>query len=411
VNLDEVNGFKKNKKGSEYMRDIKELWQLFNKHFSDTGMKKGAFAAPGRVNLIGEHTDYNDGFVFPMAIDKEIVMLAQLRDDKEIRAYSLDYDSEVVFSLVDLEFDKDNMWENYLKGVMDEIQKLDYYLPGMNILFTGNIPRGSGLSSSAALEVVTAYAIASLNQLNIQPVEMALLCQRAENDFVGVNCGIMDQYISRLGKKDNALMIDCRSNEYQLVPLASEDYRVVICNSNVERGLVDSEYNKRREECEKASEFFASKLSHRVEALRDVTAEELEEYSEEIEEVTLKRARHVITENNRVLIAVSALRNNDLKTFGKLMTESHLSLRDDYEVSCEELDILVELALAQQGVLGARMTGAGFGGSTVNLVHKNSVDNFVKKVKADYNNKTGRKTDIYISVPADGTRELEGKSQ
>ncbi len=392
------------------MKDIKELWQIFNNKFSDTGLEKGAFAAPGRVNLIGEHTDYNDGFVFPMAIDKEIVMLAQLRDDKEIRAYSLDYDSETVFSLVDLEFDKDNMWGNYLKGVMDEIQKLDYYLPGMNIIFTGNIPKGSGLSSSAALEVVTAYTIASLNQLSIQPVEMALLCQRAENDFVGVNCGIMDQYISRLGKKDNALMIDCRSNEYELVPLASEDYRVVICNSNVERGLVDSEYNKRREECEKATEFFSNKLKHRVEALRDVTAEELEDYSDQLEEVTLKRARHIITENNRVLTAVSALRNNDIKTFGKLMTESHLSLRDDYEVSCEELDILVELALTQKGVLGARMTGAGFGGSTVNLVHRDSVDNFVKKVKADYNNKTGRETDIYISIPADGARELEGMS-
>jgi len=392
------------------VKDIKELWQIFNNKFSDTGLEKGAFAAPGRVNLIGEHTDYNDGFVFPMAIDKEIVMLAQLRDDKEIRAYSLDYDSETVFSLVDLEFDKDNMWGNYLKGVMDEIQKLDYYLPGMNIIFTGNIPKGSGLSSSAALEVVTAYTIASLNQLSIQPVEMALLCQRAENDFVGVNCGIMDQYISRLGKKDNALMIDCRSNEYELVPLASEDYRVVICNSNVERGLVDSEYNKRREECEKATEFFSNKLKHRVEALRDVTAEELEDYSDQLEEVTLKRARHIITENNRVLTAVSALRNNDIKTFGKLMTESHLSLRDDYEVSCEELDILVELALTQKGVLGARMTGAGFGGSTVNLVHRDSVDNFVKKVKADYNNKTGRETDIYISIPADGARELEGMS-
>ena len=389
------------------MKEINELGQIFNKYFNDTGLKKGTFAAPGRVNLIGEHTDYNDGFVLPMAIDKEIVMTAQLRDDKEVRAYSLDYDSEVVFSLVDLEFDEDNMWANYLKGVMDEIQKMDFYLPGMNILFTGNVPKGSGLSSSAALEVVTAYTIASLNQLKIHPVEMALLCQRAENDFVGVNCGIMDQFISRLGKEGNALMIDCRSNEYELVPFISEDYRVVICNSKVERGLVDSEYNKRREECEKASSFFAEKLNHRVEALRDVTPEELEKFSGKLEDITLRRARHIVTENNRVLIAVSALKNDDLKTFGKLMTESHVSLRDDYEVSCDELDTLVELALEQEGVLGARMTGAGFGGCTVNLVHKDNVAGFISKIKAGYQEKTERDTEIYVSVPAAGARELQ----
>jgi len=389
------------------LKEINELGQIFNKYFNDTGLKKGVFAAPGRVNLIGEHTDYNDGFVLPMAIDKEIVMIAQLRDDKEVRAYSLDYDSEVVFSLVDLEFDEDDMWANYLKGVMDEIQKMDFYLPGMNILFTGNVPKGSGLSSSAALEVVTAYTIASLNQLKIHPVEMALLCQRAENKFVGVNCGIMDQFISRLGNEGNALMIDCRSNEYELVPFANQDYRIVICNSKVDRGLVDSEYNKRREECEKASSFFAEKLNHRVEALRDVTPEELEKNAEDLEDITLRRARHVVTENNRVLIAASALKNDDLKTFGKLMTESHLSLRDDYEVSCDELDILVELALEQEGVLGARMTGAGFGGCTVNLVHKDNVAGFISNVKAGYQKKTERDTDIYVSVPAAGARELQ----
>lgn len=388
------------------MKAIKELWDIFNNKYQDTGLKNGAFAAPGRVNLIGEHTDYNDGFVLPMAIDKEIIMLAQLRDDKQVSAYSLDYDTEVIFSMVDLEFEEENFWANYLKGVMDEIQKQDYYLPGMNIVFTGNVPKGSGLSSSAALEVVTAYTIASLNQINIQPVEMALLCQRAENEFVGVKCGIMDQYISRLGRKGNALMIDCRSNEYELVPFISEDYRVVICNSNVERGLADSEYNKRRGECEKAADFFAESLNHRVEALRDVSYEELEQYADKLSNTTLKRARHVITENNRVLIAASALKNNDLNTFGKLMTESHISLRDDYEVSCEELDILVELALGQEGVLGARMTGAGFGGCTVNLVHKDNVDEFISNVKIGYNKRTGKDTDIYVSVPADGARQL-----
>src|SRR5690554_5107612 len=264
------------------MIDIKTLWDIFEEKFPDTGLKKGVFAAPGRVNLIGEHTDYNDGFVLPMAIEKRIYILAQLRDDRETRVYSLDYDSEVIFSLLDLEFDQENMWSNYLKGVMDELQKMDYYFSGMNILFTGNIPKGSGLSSSAALEVATACTIAVLNNLEIKAVEMALLCQRAENEFVGVNCGIMDQYISRLGKKDNALMIDCRTNEYDLVPFADEDYRIIICNSMVDRGLVDSEYNKRREECEKATGFFEKKLSHRIEALRDVSIAELEEKGVEL---------------------------------------------------------------------------------------------------------------------------------
>ncbi|AZO94411.1 galactokinase [Halocella sp. SP3-1] len=388
------------------MNDIKELWEIFNERFSDTGLRKGVFAAPGRVNLIGEHTDYNDGFVLPMAIDKSIVMIAQLRDDKEVRAYSVDYDSEAVFSLMDLEFDQENIWVNYLQGVIDEIQKLDYYLPGMNLIFTGNIPKASGLSSSAALEVVTAYTISSLNELNIAPVEMALLCQRAENDFVGVNCGIMDQYISRLGKEGNALLIDCRSNEYELVPLAIEDFRVVICNSKVERGLVDSEYNKRREECGKATKFFAEKLDRRIKALRDVSTDELVEFSGELAAVTLSRARHVISENNRVLTAVSALKNNDLETFGSLMTESHISLRDDYQVSCQELDLLVDLALKQDGILGARMTGAGFGGCTVNLVARNRVDQFITEVKAGYQEATNIEPEMYVSLPADGAREL-----
>lgn len=389
------------------MKELKELWQIFTERFPDTGLRKGAFAAPGRVNLIGEHTDYNEGFVLPMAIDKNIVMLAQLRDDQEVRIYSLDYDKEVVFSLLDLEFERENFWINYIKGVMDEIKKMDYYITGMNIIFTGDIPIGSGLSSSAALEVVTAFTISSLNELDIQPVEMALLCQRAENNFVGVNCGIMDQYISRLGKEGNALLIDCRSNEYKLVPFSIEDYQVVICNSKVERGLVDSEYNQRRKDCERAVKYFAEKLDHMVVSLRDVTVEELEKEAAGLEEITYRRARHVITENNRVLMAVSALRNNDLKTFGKLMNESHYSLRDDYEVSCQELDLLVELALKQKGVLGARMTGAGFGGCTVNLVHRNHIEDFIANVKKTYDKETGKDMEIYVTWPAAGSRKID----
>ncbi len=383
------------------------LWGKFAEHFPDTGLKKGVFSAPGRVNLIGEHTDYNDGFVLPMAIDKEIIMLGQLRDDKGVRICSLDYNTEVIFSLVDIDFDKEKMWSNYLRGIMVEFQKQDYYLQGINILFTGNIPKASGLSSSAALEVATAYLLSVLNDLQIKPVEMALLCQRAENEFVGVNCGIMDQYISRLGKKGHALMIDCRTNEYELVPFQNRDYRVVICNSGVDRGLVDSEYNQRRKECEEAVAFFYRKLEHRVEALRDVSIEELQVYGRELPDTILRRARHVITENYRVLTASTALGSGDLETLGKLMVESHESLRKDYQVSCKELDLLVELSMEQEGTMGSRMTGAGFGGCTVSLVHQAYIDDFIKNVGNGYYKLTGIKPEIYVSLPADGARELK----
>lgn len=391
------------------MEIVKHLWQIFQERFKDTGREKGAFSAPGRVNLIGEHTDYNDGFVLPMAIEKEITMVGQLRDDQLLKVYSLDYDSELKFSLDNLTFDQENIWVNYLKGVADELEKMGYHLTGANLAFTGNVPQGSGLSSSAALEVVTAFTLANLNNLEIEPVEMALLCQRAENNFVGVNCGIMDQYISRLGRKDHALMIDCRTKEYELVPFKNKDFRVVICNSKVERGLVDSEYNQRRKECNQAAKFFAERLDRRVEALRDVTIEELEEFGAELPDTVYRRARHVITENNRVLTSIAALKNNDFATFGRLMIESHKSLRDDYEVSCRELDLLVDLALNQEGVLGARMTGAGFGGCTVNLVRKNNVDHFMDAISSGYEQETGIRPEIYVSSPADGAKMLNNE--
>ncbi|MFW5991784.1 MAG: galactokinase [Halanaerobiaceae bacterium] len=385
---------------------IKKLWKEFDSRYEDTGLARGAFAAPGRVNLIGEHTDYNDGFVLPMAIEKDIKMVAQLRDDRTVQAYDLNYEPAVSFSLDLLEPVEDNKWVNYLMGVAREIEELGYEMQGMNIVLAGNIPKSSGLSSSAALEVVTAYTFASLNNLDIQPVEMALLCQRAENNFVGVNCGIMDQYISRLGKEGYALMIDCRSTEYELIPFSSEKYKIVICNSNVERDLVDSEYNKRREECNRATRFFDKELKHKVQALRDVKPEDFNEFADKLPQITRKRARHIISENKRVLESMGALKNNDFETFGDLMLESHESLRDDYQVSCEELDILVELAMEQDGVLGARMTGAGFGGCTVNLVSENSAEEFVKNIKELYKEKTGIETDLYISSPAQGARKI-----
>lgn len=382
------------------------LLRKYQNKFEDTSLDSGVYAAPGRVNLIGEHTDYNDGFVMPMAIEKDIRMVMQLREDKKVNAYSLDYDKLIEFKIDNLFYDKENIWVNYIKGIIDELQKMGKKLQGFNLIFTGNIPQGSGLSSSAALEVVTALAISDLHKIEIEAVELALLAQRAENNFVNVQCGIMDQYISRLGKKDNALLIDCRTNEYLLVPFENEEYQIVICNSKVERGLVDSEYNNRRKECNQAVEFFAEKLDKNIKALRDLDLDTLHRYKEELSETVYKRAHHVISENKRVLAAKKALEANDMNNLGKLLYASHKSLSDDYEVSCDELDLLVDLASQQKGVKGARMTGAGFGGCTVNLVNKEYTADFVEKIKNKYYEKTNLKADIYITNPASGARKL-----
>ncbi len=382
-----------------------QLWDKFGKTFRDFDLESGAYKAPGRVNLIGEHTDYNDGFVMPMAIEKEITMLAQLRPDKKVKFYSLDYDQLVEYDLDNLVYDEENVWANYLMGVIDEIQKLGESLQGFNLMFTGNVPQGSGLSSSAALEVVTALAVTDLHKIKIDGVEMALLAQRAENNFVGVQCGIMDQYISRLGKKDHALLIDCRTNDYELVPFENENYQIVICNSKVERGLVDSEYNQRRQECNQAVELFAKKEDAEITALRDVELETVEKYKDQLEENVYKRAKHVVSENARVLESKNALEADDMQKFGDLMYASHKSLSEDYEVSCKELDILVNLA-AEEEVEGARMTGAGFGGCTVNLVKKDKVDQFVANIKEKYKEKTGIEAEVYVSNPGDGARKL-----
>ena len=389
------------------MQDLNELWKIFKDKFTDTGLTEGAFSAPGRVNLIGEHTDYNDGFVLPMAIEKEIVMLGQLRNDRRVRVFDLGYNTEIDFSLDKLIPLRKNTWANYLMGVMDEIQKAGYLLQGANLIFRSNIPRKAGLSSSAALEVVTALAIAELNSLKIEPVKMARLCQQAENNFVGVACGIMDQYVSCLGQKNYSLFIDCRFNDYELISFKNHNYRIVICNSKIQRSLVNSEYNRRREECKRATDFFTHRLGSKIRALRDVTIEEFKQCQEYLPEPIARRVRHVISENYRVQIGVQALREENFSAFGKLMVESHRSLKNDYEVSCAELDLLVDLALKQEGVLGARMTGAGFGGCTVNLIEKNYINAFKKSIKNEYKKITGINPDIYITRPAEGAKVIE----
>lgn len=389
------------------MQDLNKLWKIFKDKFTDTSLTKGAFSAPGRVNLIGEHTDYNDGFVLPMAIEKEIVMLGQLRNDRKVRVFDFGYNTEIDFSLDKLIPLRKNTWANYLMGVVDEIQKAGYVLQGANLIFRSNIPRKAGLSSSAALEVVTALTMAKLNSSDIKPLEMAYLCRRAENNFVGVACGIMDQYISCLGQKNHALFIDCRSNNYEPIPFKDHNYQIVICNSKIQRSLVSSEYNKRREECRIAVELFNHKLTSEIQALRDVTIDEYKKYQGQLPETIARRARHVISENYRVQTGVQTLRGGNFSAFGQLMIESHYSLKNDYEVSCAELDLLVDLALKQEGVLGARMTGAGFGGCTVNLLKRDYIDAFKKSVKNEYKKITGINPDIYVTRPAEGAKVIE----
>ncbi|MEA3407572.1 MAG: galactokinase, partial [Chloroflexota bacterium] len=363
---------------------LRELWKAADKAFEGLYGKKAAFfiAAPGRVNLIGEHTDYNEGFVLPAAIDQHVVMAVAPRDDRRVRLSALDFDQSATFALDDVDPVEKETWSNYQRGVAWALQEEGYTLQGMDAVITSDIPIGSGLSSSAAVEVAMAYAFQLVSSLELDGVKRAMLCQKAENDFVGMHCGIMDQYIISLGKRDHALLIDCRSLDYELVPIP-RGFNVVVCDTKKRRGLLDSEYNARRQECERGADILG------VSALRDVTPQELEANADELDPVTLKRCRHVVTENARVLEAVEALERGDVAAFGQLMNASHVSLRDDYEVSCEELDVMVEAAWEQEGAAGARMTGAGFGGCTVNLVRSEMAETFRERVADAYQQATG----------------------
>jgi galactokinase len=386
---------------SEHTSGLNALRQRAHEAFvSAYGREPTLFvAAPGRVNLIGEHTDYNDGFVLPAAIDRHIVLAVAPREDRTVRLHALDFAEHSQFSLDALDHDEQAAWSNYERGVAWALQGAGYTLSGLDGVITGDVPIGSGLSSSAAIEVATALAFQTLGDLDLDDVERALLCQKAENQFVGMNCGIMDQYIVSLGKRGHALLIDCRSLEYELVPVP-DGCDVVICDTKKRRGLVDSEYNRRREECERGSSILG------VKALRDVSVETFAARQGELDEITRMRCRHVITENQRTLNGVTALRNGDVARFGALMNDSHTSLRDDYEVSCRELDIMVEAAQRQPGTLGSRMTGAGFGGCTVSLVRSEHTPAFAREVAKIYTESTGVVPDVYVCQAEDGVRRL-----
>ncbi len=372
--------------------------EMFKKIFRTT--PEVVVRAPGRVNLIGEHTDYNDGFVLPAAIDRFIEFGGRRRADRTVRVHSTDFQDSTEFSLDDIQKDEDHRWSNYLRGVSKFLEADGHRLTGAEIVFGGNVPRESGLSSSAAVEVGSTVFWQKLAGLTLDPVYIVKLSRRAENEFVGVPCGIMDQFISALGRKDHALFLDCRDLSYRHVPLRG-DVKVVVCNTGVRRALAQSEYEVRLKQCRQSVAQLRTK-GLAVNSLRDVEPVDLETGRDALSEILLRRARHVVTENQRTREAVQVLEAGDIERFGELMNASHVSLRDDYEVSSKELDTLAELAWKQPGTLGARMTGAGFGGCTVNLVRADAAEPFAKAVAEGYEKALGLKAEIYVCQASDG---------
>jgi galactokinase len=363
------------------------------------------FRAPGRVNLIGEHTDYNDGFVLPMAIDRETIVAAAPRDDRRVRAFSLNRNEEAEFDLDRPGPPRRGVWLDYVEGVAQALEQQGSRLGGADLVISSDVPAGAGLSSSAALEISTGFALLSVSGLEVDRVRLALAGQRAEHEYVGAMVGIMDQFVAALGQKGHALLIDCRSLGHRAVPLDTRETAVVICDSRVKHDLADSEYNLRRAECERGVELLREVLPG-IGALRDVTVEDFERHAGALPEPVRRRCRHVVTENDRTLRAVEALGRGDLEEMGRLMKRSHRSLRDDYEVSCAELDLLVEIAGGFAPCLGARMTGGGFGGSTVNLVRRHALAEFQSLVAAEYRRATGSAPNIYVSDAGDGAKEV-----
>jgi len=377
---------------------------LHAKFFRLYGTQPECIQAPGRVNLIGEHTDYNDGFVLPAAIQFHTTIAIAPRPDQQLVVFSENYSEQVELDLQQLPAEPRRHWIDYVVGVASKLAERGIRVRGASLLIDGDVPQGAGLSSSASLEVAVCQALLEMAQETMEGAQMALLCQRAENEFVGARCGIMDQFVSVHGQKDHALLLDCRSLAYRHQPIP-EEVRLVICNTMVRHRLAGGEYNQRRRECELAAQSF-SRLVPGVTALRDVSMEQFEKYGTALPEIVRKRCRHVITENARVIEAAEALTRQDLPQFGQLMKESHISLRDDFEVSCRELDTMVELADQIDGVYGARMTGGGFGGCTINLVRSDRVDAFEVQVTEGYEKAVGARPEIYVCTAADGVRLL-----
>ncbi len=378
-----------------------EIAQRFTDHF---GKKPEIYRAPGRVNLIGEHTDYNDGFVLPAAVDLSCWVGVVPRGDRKLVICAENYSEQVEVDLDALAAWVKRPSAAYPVGVAWSLEQAGHRLRGCDLYIAGDVPMGSGLSSSASIEVATALALLDVAGIQLDRTRVALLCQRAENDFVGARCGIMDQFISCHGKAKHALLLDCRSLHARAIPLPA-DAALVVCNTMVKHNLAANEYNNRRAECEEGVRLLKTAFPAIV-ALRDVTSAQLEQHRQLLPGKIYQRCHHVVTENERVLHTAAAFEKGDLLTIAKLMADSHTSLRDDYEVSCRELDLMVEIAGSQKGVLGARMTGGGFGGCTVNLVEHVAVEPFVAAVGREYQERTGLRPDIYSLEAAEGAEAV-----
>jgi galactokinase len=382
-------------------REAQSLREQFQKLY---GQEARIFRAPGRVNLIGEHTDYNEGFVMPVAMDLYTWVAAAPRKDARVQVYSQNLRERAEMDLQHLNLQVQRHWSAYVLGVAASLRISGAEIGGANLLVEGKVPMGAGLSSSASVEVAAGYALLECSGLSRSPVELAKICQLAENEFAGARCGIMDQMIASCGRANYALMLDCRTLGFRLLPLFS-DAQFVVCNSMVKHDHAAGEYNARRAECELATRILAEQMPE-TRALRDVSLADLERYAKLLPEVVYCRSRHVISENVRVLAAREALERADPESFGRLMRESHRSLTEDYEVSSTELDLLVEIAGEIAGVYGSRMTGGGFGGCTISLVRSDAVQEFQSAVASGYQRATGRQADIYIVRASDGVREV-----
>lgn len=385
--------------------NLSSLKQSFIQKYGVAGGEPRIFFSPGRVNLIGEHTDYNGGYVFPCALSFGTYLAIRPIDSGEFRFATLNFDYEASVSFDEITTKKGDAWINYPLGVINQLVARGMQLKGFEMLYWGNIPNGAGLSSSASIEVVTAFALNTLLSLGHETLELVKLSQAAENQFVGVNCGIMDQFAVGMGKKEHAMALDCNTLYYEHVPVILGDYRLMIGNTNKRRGLADSKYNERRAECDSA---VASLQKVRdIKTLCELSLADFLSVQSVIEnEVVLRRARHAISEHQRVKDAVEALKAGELVKFGEMMNASHDSLRHDYEVTGFELDSMVEAARKVPGVIGSRMTGAGFGGCTVTLLHKDSIETFKTQVAAEYTEKTGLIPEFYLAEIGDGVKEL-----
>ena len=382
--------------------NIEQLVSEFNERYGETPR---LFRAPGRVNLIGEHTDYNDGFVMPFAIDRHTIVAAAPRNDRKINVIARDLDESATIDLSAEPVKRRGNWQDYVEGTVRCVAEDFGDLRGADIIIASSVPIGGGLSSSAAIEVSTGLALLSLNGIDVDRKRLAFAAQKAEHEFVGTRSGIMDQFTSIFAKEGNAMLLDCRSLEIDYIPVPTNEVDIVVIDTKVKHSLASSEYNKRREECEKGVELLRQVLPD-IRSLRDVTIADLDEHASRLPDVLQARCRHVVTENARTTAAASALQARDFRTVGELMFQSHWSLRNDYEVSCPELDLLVDAAERDEAVYGSRMTGGGFGGCTVTLVRRDATEEFTRGITGTYSARFGKDPEVYTFNVASGASEL-----